>query len=86
MQRMVVAGTVSSVGSGSFTVDAVSGQTVTVQEQSSTTYYVGRTSGSASSVLQGAKVAVQGSRSGNTVTATRVEILPSGSSGFGPNG
>lgn len=81
---VAVAGTVASVGSKSFTVNALSGQTVIVDEQSSTQYYVGRSSGSANSVVQGANVAVQGSRSGNTVTATRVEILPSGSLGFGP--
>lgn len=81
---IAVAGTVASVSSGSFTVTAVSGQTVTVDEQSSTQYYTGRNSGSASSVVQGARVAVQGTRSGDTVVATRVEVLPSGSLGFGP--
>lgn len=83
---IAVAGTVASVSSGSFTVNAVSGQTVTVDEQSSTQYYSGRTSTSANAVVQGAMVAVQGSRSGNTVTATRVDILPAGSLRFGPLG
>jgi hypothetical protein len=70
-----VAGTVASVGSGSFTVNARSGQTVTVDEQSSTTYYTGATSASSSAVVTGARVIVQGTRRGNTVTATRVEVL-----------
>lgn len=70
-----VAGTVASVGSGSFTVNARSGQTVTVNEQSSTTYYTGTTSASSSAVVTGARVIVQGTRSGDTVTATRVEVL-----------
>jgi len=73
-----VFGTVASVGSGSFTVTDFSGQTVTVDEQSSTVYFNGATSASSSAVVTGARVAVQGSRSGNTVTATRVVVLPSG--------
>jgi hypothetical protein len=73
---LAVAGTVASVGSGSFTVNALSGQTVTVDEQSSTTYFTGRTSASSSAVVQGARIVVQGTRNGNTVTATRVEVLP----------
>jgi len=71
-----VIGTVASVGSGSFTVAARSGQFVTVDEQSSTTYYEGGSSTSSSAVVKGATVLVQGSRNGNTVTATRVNVLP----------
>lgn len=77
-----VVGTVASVGSGSFTVDSRSGQTVTVDEQSSTTYYSGGASASSSAVVKGDTVLVSGTRSGNTVTATRVYVLPAG--GFGP--
>jgi len=73
-----VIGTVASVGTNSFTVNARSGQTVTVDEQSSTTYYKGATQATSSIVTQGATVAVQGSRSGTTVTATRVIVLPAG--------
>ncbi|HYA67792.1 MAG TPA: DUF5666 domain-containing protein, partial [Acidimicrobiales bacterium] len=72
-----VFGTVASVGTGTFTVTDVSGQTVTVDEQSSTIYDSGRTSASSTAVVAGARVAVQGTRSGNTVTATRVIVLPS---------
>ena len=77
-----VVGTVASVANGHFTVTDRAGATVTVDEQSSTTYYRGATSASSSAVVTGARVAVQGSRSGNTVTATRVIVLPAG--GFGP--
>ena len=77
-----VVGTVASVANGHFTVTDRSGATVTVDEQSSTTYYTGATTASSSAVVAGARVAVEGSRSGNTVTATRVIVLPAG--GFGP--
>ncbi len=76
-----VVGTVASVGTNKFTVTATGGQTVTVDEQSSTAYYSGSATASARAVVAGARVGVQGSRSGNTVTATRVVVLPSG--GFG---
>ena len=77
-----VAGTVTSVASGSFTVNDRSGQAVTVREQSSTKYYAGTSSASAGAVVTGARVLVEGSRSGNTVTASRVEVLPAGFPGF----
>jgi hypothetical protein len=73
---------VASVGGASFTVTSSSGQTVTVDEQSSTTYYDGGTSISVGAVTTGDRVAVQGTLSGNTVTATRVTVIPAG--GFGP--
>lgn len=84
--NLAVAGTVASVGTRSFTVTATSGQTVTVDEQSSTTYYSGATSSSSSVVVKGARVAVQGTRSGNTVTATHVVVLPAGGFGAGALG
>ncbi|HYA69368.1 MAG TPA: DUF5666 domain-containing protein, partial [Acidimicrobiales bacterium] len=77
---LAVVGTVASVGTNSFTVTARNGATVTVDEQSSTTYFSGATSASSSAVVKGARVAVQGSRSGNTVTATRVVVLSAGAS------
>jgi hypothetical protein len=68
-------GTVTSVSFASFTMTALSGQSVTVDEQSTTTYTSPSGTASASSVVQGVLVAVQGTRSGNTVTATRVIVL-----------
>jgi hypothetical protein len=81
--NLAVLGTVASVGTRSFTVTAASGQTVTVDEQSSTTYYSGTTSASSSVVVTGSRVVVQGTRSGNTVNATRVVVLPAGGFGAG---
>lgn len=78
-----VFGTVASVGTDSFTVTGRSDQTVTVDEQSSTTYYSGATSTSSNAVVTGARVAVQGTRSGDTVTATRVTVLPAGAGPLG---
>ncbi len=74
-------GTVAGVGTNTFTVTAGSGQTLTVDEQSSTAYYSGATSASKSVVAKGDRVVVQGTRSGNTVTATRVVVLPAGEFG-----
>jgi len=82
----LVIGTVTTVGSGSFTVTSVAGGTVTVYEQSSTVYDLGGTSASSSAVVQGARVLVQGARSGSTVTAERVIVLRAGMSGGGPPG
>jgi len=82
--RQGVIGTVASVGSGSFTVTDRSGTTVTVDEQSSTTYYNGSTQATSSIVTAGANVVALGSRSGNTVTATRVILLPPGVGPLGP--
>jgi hypothetical protein len=86
--QLAVIGTVASVGTNQFTVNALSGGTVTVNEQSSTTYYTGRTTASSSSVTTGARVVVQGSRTGDTVTATRVIVLGTGAFGGtgGPGG
>ena len=78
-----VVGTVATVGSGSFTVTDRLGQTVTVNEQSSTTYYTGTTPATSSAVTAGVRVLVRGTRSGTTVTATAVYVLPAGGFGFG---
>jgi len=76
--REGVIGTVASVASASFTVTDRSGTTITVDEQSSTTYYNGSSRATSSIVSVGANVVVLGSRSGTTVTATRVIVLPAG--------
>jgi len=82
---LAVIGSVASVGIGQFTVNAAAGGTVIVHEQSSTTYYDGRTKASPSSVTTGARVVVQGTRAGNTVTANRIIVLGTGAFG-GPAG
>jgi hypothetical protein len=76
-----VNGTVAAVGSSSFTVTASSGQTVTVDEQASTTYERGRSTATVSAITKGARVLVQGTRSGDTVKATHVTVLSAGAFG-----
>jgi hypothetical protein len=68
-------GIVTNVSFGSFTMRVIGGQTLTVDEPSSTTYSSPSGSASASSVVQGALVAVQGSRNGTTITATRIIVF-----------
>ncbi len=80
-------GTVKSVGSGTFTLTKPDGTTVTVDVGSSTTYLdPGVTSPSLANVTVGAHVAVFGTDTSNTVTATKVAIGgpmgPGGPGGF----
>jgi hypothetical protein len=70
-----VAGTVESVGTGSFTVKDRAGTTVTVDVTSSTTYKdAGVASPTIADVTVGERVAVQGTTASGTVTATSVLI------------
>ena len=77
-----VVGTVKSTAGNAFTVTDRTGTTVTVKEQSSTIYFSGRTNATSSIVTTGSRVLVRGTRTGTTVTATSVIVLPMG--GFGP--
>jgi hypothetical protein len=81
-----VAGTVTSVGSGTFSVKGVGGQTVTVDEESATIYEQGAAISTAAAVTTGSRVLVLGTRRGAVVKATRVVILPAGLGGFGQTG
>jgi len=74
--HVAVIGTIARVEAHSFTVTALSGETVTVKEQASTLYDQGATKASSAIVTTGAAVVVEGNRIGNTVTATRVIVLP----------
>jgi hypothetical protein len=56
------------------------GQNVTVDETSSTTYQNGTSSTSPSAVTTGEDVLVLGTTSGTTITATQVIVQPTGSS------
>ena len=81
-------GTVKSVGDGTFAITAQDGTVVTVNVSSSTTYMdQGVTSPSIANVTVGEHVAVFGSDTSNTVTATSVAIgnPPTGGKG-GPMG
>ena len=71
-------GTVASVGTNSFTLTTRDGTTVTVDVSSSTSYLkFGSTSAALGDVTVGAHVAVFGTDTANTVTATKVGIAPS---------
>lgn len=78
----VIAGIVTSVSASSFTITTRDGQTVTVDEQSSTAYRKAGVPTSANAVTAGARVAVLGSPTGSpsasTITATVVAVLPAG--------
>jgi hypothetical protein len=69
-------GTVSSVSTSGFTLSTATGQKVTVNEASSTTYQSGTSSSSASSVKTGEGVLVLGTTSGTTITAAQVIVQP----------
>jgi hypothetical protein len=75
------AGTVDSVSASSFTVSTATGQKVTVNEASSTTYQQGTSSASASAITTGETVLVLGTTSSTTITATQVIGQPTGDYG-----
>jgi preprotein translocase subunit YajC len=82
-------GTVKSVGDNTFTLTTADGSTVTVDVGSSTTYVdPGVSSPTFANVTVGEHVAVMGTKSANTVTATNVLIglPPGGGKAFGPGG
>src|SRR3984957_6741532 len=85
-------GTVKSVGTGTFTVAAQDGTTVTVHVGSTTTYFdPGVSSPTVADVKTGEPVAVFGTESSGTVPAPRVPIGPppagmGGPGGAGPGG
>jgi hypothetical protein len=82
-----VAGTVSSVSTSSFTVSTSTGQRVTVNKVSSTTYRKGTSATSASAITTGKPVLVLGTTNGTTITATQVVVQPAtgGSVAFSPS-
>jgi hypothetical protein len=74
-------GTVDSVSTSSFTLSTSAGQTVTVNEQSSTTYQKGTSSISAGAITKGESVLVLGTTSGTSITASQVIVQPTGNRG-----
>src|ERR1700736_5144285 len=75
------AGTVGSVSTSSFTMSTSTGQKVTIDEASSTTYQKGTSSTSASAITTGETVLVLGTTNGTTITATQVIVQPTGDYG-----
>ncbi len=72
------AGTVSSVSTSKFTLSTTTGQKVTVDEASATTYQKGTNSTSASAVITGEPVLVLGTVNSTTITAAQVIVQPAG--------
>ena len=77
------AGTVGSVSTSGFTMSISAGQTVTVDETSSTRYQDATGSTSASAITAGETVLVLGTTNGTTITATQVTVQPTGNYGSG---
>ena len=77
--RPTASGTVTSVGSDSFVLTNAAGTTVTVDVTGTTTYSdPGAPSASLADVKVGLRVAVTGTETSGTVTATRVAVTPAG--------
>src|SRR5712671_4142881 len=74
-------GTVGSVSTSGFTMTTSTGQKVTVDEASSTTYQKGTSPASASAITAGEPVLVLGTVNSTTITATQVTVQPAGSGG-----
>jgi hypothetical protein len=74
-------GTVDSVAPSSFTIMTSAGQTVTINEASSTTYQNGTSSSSASAIVKGESVLVLGTTNGTTITASQVVVQPTNGGG-----
>jgi len=74
-------GTVDSVSTSGFTISTPAGQTVTVNETSSTTYRNGTSSTSAGAVKKGESVLVLGTTDGTTITASEVSVQPNDGGG-----
>jgi hypothetical protein len=73
-------GTVDSVSTSSLTLTTSTGQTVTVNKASSTTYRKGTGSTSASAIKKGASVLVLGTVNGKTITASQIIAQPAATS------
>jgi len=67
------------VSTSGFAVSTSTGQKVTVDDASSTTYLKGTSSTSAVAITKGEPVLVLGTTSGTTISATQVILQPSGS-------
>jgi hypothetical protein len=71
-------GTITAMTGQTWTIDAVSGSSVTVRLGSNTAYGTKKAPATESSFSIGDRVGVVGTRSGDTVTATRVAHLAAG--------
>jgi hypothetical protein len=69
-------GTVGTVSASGFTVETTTGQKVTIDETSATTYQQGTSPASASAVAAGDSVVVLGTTDSTTITAAQVTVQP----------
>jgi hypothetical protein len=74
-------GTVATVSTSGFTMSTSTGQKVTVNEASSTTYQNGTGPTSASAIATGVDVLVLGTTNGTTIAAVQVIVQPAGGRG-----
>src|ERR1700681_2753 len=74
-------GTVATVSTSGFTMSISTGQKVTVNEASSTTYQNGTGPTSASAIATGVDVLVLGTTNGTTIAAVKVIVQPAGGRG-----
>ena len=74
-------GTVDSLSTSGFTMSTSAGESVTVDEASSTTYQNGASPTAASAIRAGDNVLVLGTTSGTTITATQVVVQPTDGGG-----
>jgi hypothetical protein len=77
-ERGVIRGTIASISGKTWKVETLSGGAVTVTITSSTTFGRPGAPKTAADFSAGDEVAVAGSRSGGTMTATRVVAMPHG--------
>ncbi|MFF1634006.1 DUF5666 domain-containing protein [Leifsonia sp. NPDC058248] len=78
-QRGVIRGTIASISGKTWKIETLRGGAVTVRITSSTVFGAPGESKSASDFAAGDEVAVAGSRSGDTIVASRVVAIPNGS-------
>ncbi|CAM5521848.1 DUF5666 domain-containing protein [Leifsonia shinshuensis] len=76
-------GTVTAISGGTWTIRSAAGATVTVTVGSSTAFGTVKQPATASSFAVGDRIGVIGTRSGDTVTATRIVHLAAGKRGGG---
>ena len=74
------------MSSSGFTLTTATGEQVTVEEASSTTYRKGTSPASASAIATGEPVLVLGTTDNTTITATQVIVQPPSTSGSNPGG
>lgn len=79
-------GTLTAISGGTWTMQTAAGATITVEIGSSTTYGTAKKPADASSFAVGDRIGALGTRSGDTVTATRIVHLGAAKHAGAPSG